>query len=208
MPSVSIDRPSWRYMRIDRNGDGDRRHHAGREDEKQEIVLQRHLEARKAVGRQRFPRKTARKVEPKPMMTELMKRLALNRDGPVITMLRLRTSSSYQVSGRRQRRRYTPASGASPCGEQVHVALERSARRPPWADRRSNPAAILKPVRKIHTSGHQGDQRVDHHQRPPRSARRRPPSARTTEWALLRAPSSLLHPVERLDVDVAERRRR
>ena len=44
-----------------------------------------------------MPRKTARKVEPKAMMSELMKR-GTTLDGPAITMLRERTSSSHQVA--------------------------------------------------------------------------------------------------------------
>ena len=44
-----------------------------------------------------MPRNTERKVEPKPITTEFMKR-SPNLDGPAITMLRERTSSSYQVS--------------------------------------------------------------------------------------------------------------
>src|SRR6516162_8429823 len=44
------------------------------------------------------PRNTARKVEPKPITSELTKR-GSTFDGPAITMLRERTSRSYQVSG-------------------------------------------------------------------------------------------------------------
>jgi hypothetical protein len=40
------------------------------------------------------PRKTDRKVEPKPMMTEFMNR-SPKRDGPTITMSYSRTISSY-----------------------------------------------------------------------------------------------------------------
>ncbi len=43
-----------------------------------------------------MPRKTARKVEPKAMMIELMKR-GTKFDGPAITMLRLRASLSHQA---------------------------------------------------------------------------------------------------------------
>ena len=43
------------------------------------------------------PRKTARKVEPKAMMIELVKRWTTF-DGPAITMLRERTTRSHSVS--------------------------------------------------------------------------------------------------------------
>ena len=45
-----------------------------------------------------MPKHTARKVEPKPMTIELIKR-GTTFDGPAITMLRERTSRSYQVCG-------------------------------------------------------------------------------------------------------------
>ena len=44
-----------------------------------------------------MPSSTDRKVEPKPTTIELTKRCP-NLDGPAITMLRERTSRSYQVS--------------------------------------------------------------------------------------------------------------
>jgi hypothetical protein len=44
------------------------------------------------------PRKTAQKVDPKPIASEFLKRWK-NRDGPAITICLLRTIFSYQVAG-------------------------------------------------------------------------------------------------------------
>src|SRR5687767_15516202 len=35
---------------VDRDRHGDRRHHPGRQDEEEEIILERHLEAREPIG--------------------------------------------------------------------------------------------------------------------------------------------------------------
>ena len=123
---------------IDRDRDRDRRHHARRQDEEQKIVGERHLEAREAIGRERAEedREEGRAEADE---IEFMKR-GTTFDGPAITMLRERTSLSYQVSARRQARdEFRRLAGAH--GEQVDIAFERGREQKLSADRRSRPPA-------------------------------------------------------------------
>jgi len=116
--------------------DRDRRHHPGRQDEEQQVVLQRHAKPREAIGRQACRGATASTVEPNAMISELTKR------GDVVGW-----SCDKPCCGRVRYGRRAPAGGPSVLmnsdvwararREEIAIAFKRRLEQNFWADRRS-----------------------------------------------------------------------
>ena len=195
---LGIGQPDLAVHEVDRDRDRDRRHHARRQDEEEKVVLERHLEARESIGREHAEEdgEEGRAESDDDGVGEAPDDVRRPGDHHVP-----RTHQLVVPGGRGRQARHVFRRLPGARREQIDVALERRAeqhlRR--IGDRVGR---RLEARRDDPQKRDDGDQRVDDddHRCDALGERRRLDDGMGGG----RGGSSLLHPVQRLHVDVGE----